>query len=169
MSQTPAFLRGNLEGYSTLTSAWVRGLESTQEQIDKWASRLSKEGFWWLPTEDSNSIGGLVNHIGFTILRLAHVAKGWEFPPEIQILAPEQLRPSGQEPQAVIERCKAAIVQAKAWIKELKPEELEAIREWKGRGSTPALHLWHKLVEHSHEHTGQIIILRKLWNARNAD
>lgn len=167
MNPTPAFLRGNVEGYSTLTSIWVRGLEATEEKLDRWAEGLSKEGFWWSPTPEANSVGGLVNHIGVTLLRLAHVAKGWEFPPEIQKTPPEQLAPSGEDPEVVLARTRAAIAQAKTWMQELSPADLEVIREWKGRGSVPALHLWHKLVEHSLEHSGQIITLRKLWNAKN--
>ncbi len=165
MNTVAPFLRGNLEGYSTLTSIWVRGLEATEEKLEKWTSGLSPEAFWWSPTEGANSIGGLTNHIGVTALRLAHVARGLEFPPEIQKTAPEQLAPSDETPEAVLARTNASLAQVKTWMKGVSEEELQTIREWKGRGSVPALHLWHKLVEHSLEHTGQIITLRKLWNA----
>ena len=47
-----------------------------------------------------------------------------------------------------------------------QPDDLETLRERLGQ-RVPALHLWHKIVEHTHEHVGQIITLRKLWNAEN--
>lgn len=168
MQTVAPFFRGNIEGYNTLTSIWLRGLEGCEEKLDKWAADLPLEGFWWSPVAGANSVGALTNHIGITALRLAHVAQGWDFPPEIQKTPAEQLVPSGELPEVVIARTKASFAQVRGWLQGVPTQELEVIREWKDRGHAPALHFWHKLVEHSLEHTGQIITLRKLWNAQSA-
>lgn len=170
MQSTPqitAFLRGNLEGCSTLTSAWLRGLESTLEHVTKWTVGLSKEGFWWSPAPGCNSIGGLVNHIWITALRLAHFAKGLPLPPELDKSPAQQLEATGEEPEVVLGRFRLAMDEMQGAIKGLKDSDLEVLRERLGQ-HVQALHFWHKIVEHSHEHAGQIITLRKLWNAKNA-
>ncbi|MER3554573.1 MAG: DinB family protein [Meiothermus sp.] len=165
--QVPAFLRGNLEGCSTLASAWLRGLESTEEHVAKWASGLSKEGFWWSPAPGTNSIGGLVNHIRTTALRLSHFARGMALPPELDKPPAVQLASTGEEPEVVMARFRSAMGEVKSLIRALDPEDLEVLRERLGQ-RVQALHFWHKIVEHSHEHAGQIITLRKLWDAKNA-
>jgi uncharacterized damage-inducible protein DinB len=165
MNPVPTFLKGNLEGCGTVASAWIRGLESAEEQILKWTAGLPAEGFWWAPAPDSNSIGGLLNHIAVSILRLGHAARGEDFPPELQKTTAEQLAAAGGDPVPVLDRLKAASAKAKGWLKGLSAADLEQVRELKGRGSAPAAHLWHKVVEHAHEHVGQVITLRKLWNS----
>ncbi|MDX2006375.1 MAG: DinB family protein [Meiothermus sp.] len=163
----PAFLRGNLEQTSTLASAWIRGLESTEEQIMKWTTGLSPEGLWWSATPDSNTIGGLINHIWITNLRLLHFAQGVALPAELNKTAPEQLAPTGEGLEDILRKFVAAQTRLKAALRQMSPEDLETPRERLGQW-VPALHLCHKLVEHSHEHVGQIITLRKLWNAQKA-
>jgi hypothetical protein len=165
MNPVPAFVRGNLEGYGTVASAWARGLEGAEELASKWTEGLSTEGFWWSPGPDTNSIGGLLNHVAVAILRLGHAARGEEIPAGLQQTTAEQLAAAGGDPAAVMERFRGACVQARAWLKELDPADLETVRELKGRGRVPAAHLWHKAVEHAHEHVGQVITLRKLWNS----
>jgi hypothetical protein len=165
MQTKPAFLRGNIEGASSLVSAWLRGLESTEEQIGKWTEGLSQEGLWWEAAAGTNTIGGLINHIGITNQRLVSFARGIPLRPELEKTAPQQLAPSAQSLGQVMEGFKAAQAEVKEALMALKAEDLETLRERMG-SHVPAVHLLHKLVEHSHEHVGQIITLRKLWNAR---
>jgi hypothetical protein len=162
----PAFLRGNLDGHSTLTSAWLRGLEAAEEMVAKWASGLPAEGFWWSPAPGTNSIGGLVNHIGITVLRLSHFARGVPLPPELDQPPAQQLAPTGEAPETVLARFRSALEEVRDRIQAIQPADLETLRERLGQ-RVQALHFWHKIVEHSHEHAGQIITLRKLWNAQN--
>ena len=166
MQSKPAFLRGNIDGASSLVSAWLRGLESTEEQIAKWTDGLSQEGLWWEAAAGTNTIGGLINHIGITNQRLLSFARGIPLRPELEKTAPEQLAPTGETLAQVMDRFKSAQSEVKAGLMSLKPEDLETPRERLGN-FVPAVHLLHKLVEHSHEHVGQIITLRKMWNAKS--
>jgi uncharacterized damage-inducible protein DinB len=166
MNPTPAFLRGNVDGCGAVVSAWIRGLESAEEQALKWTEDLEPDGFGWSPAAGTNSIGGLLNHVATAMLRLGHAARGEEIPAELQKTTAEQLAPEVGDPGAVLTRYREAISRAKDWMKGLSAPDLETVRDLKGRGRVPAGHLWHKLVEHAHEHGGQIITLRKLWNAR---
>jgi uncharacterized damage-inducible protein DinB len=166
MQTKPAFLRGNVEGASSLVSAWLRGLESTEEQIARWTEDLSQEGLWWEAVPGANTIGGLINHIGITNQRLLSFARGIPLRPELEKTAPEQLAPGGEGLGQILERFRAAQAEVKAGLIALKNEDLETLRERMGN-HVPAVHLLHKLVEHSHEHVGQIITLRKLWNAKS--
>ena len=163
---TPAFLRGNLEHTSTLASAWIRGLESTEEHIMKWTTGLSQEGLWWSATSDSNTIGGLINHIRMTNLRLLHFAQGIPLPAELNKTAAEQLAPTDESLETLLRHYVAAQTQLKAALAAMTPADLETPRERLGQW-VPALHFCHHLVAHGHQHMGQIITLRKLWNARN--
>lgn len=167
MQTKPAFLRGNIEGASSLVSAWLRGLESTEEQIAKWTDGLTQEGLWWEGAPGTNTIGGLINHIGITNQRLMSFARGTALRPELEKTAPEQLAPSGENLNQIMDRFKAAQAEVKEALMNLRAEDLETLRERLGN-HVPAVHLIHKLVEHSHEHLGQVITLRKLWNARQS-
>jgi uncharacterized damage-inducible protein DinB len=165
MDPVPAFLRGNVEGYGTLSSAWVRGLESAEELVRKWTEGLPSEAYSWSPAPETNSIGGLLNHVATSILRLGLAIRGEEHPPELRKSTSEQLAAAPEDPAVLLERFRSACARARTWLKDAGEADLERICELQGRGRAPAAHLWHKMVEHAHEHVGQIITLRKLWNA----
>jgi len=162
----PAFLRGNVPGCSSLISAWLRGLESADELVARWTADLPDEGFWWSPAEGTNSIGALLVHASYAARRLATFARGLPLPRELDRPATERFATGGETPAAVLEQFRAAMAETRAAMQALQPDDLETLRERLGQ-RVPALHLWHKIVEHTHEHVGQVITLRKLWNAEN--
>lgn len=163
----PPFLRGCIDGAGLLPSAWWRGLEEVREMADRWAGDLGREAFWWAPGPEMNPIGGLLRHIAGSSLRLLCYAVGEPVPDELRARAREELKPSPEvEPGQVLRQFHEEMARVQERIRGLTDAELAAQRVV-GRQQVPAEagFILHHLVEHAQHHMGQVIVLRKLWNA----
>lgn len=165
----PHFLRGRVGGAGLLPSAWLRGLDEVREIADRWAGGLPAEAFWWVPGPQLNPIGGLLRHIAGSSLRLLHYALGEPVPEELRQRARTELQPADEPPEAVLARFHAEMGQVQERLRALEPADLEAVREvGRDRYRVEAAFILHHLVEHAQHHAGQVIVLRKLWDARGA-
>ena len=165
----PPFVRGRVEGAALLPSVWVRGLEDVRETADRWAGGLSAEAFWWVPGPQLNSIGGLLRHIAGASLRLMHYAVGEPLPAELLERAQRELQAEpGREPAQVLAEFHQDLARVQDRILGLGEADLGVVREL-GRKRIPleAAFILHHLVEHAQHHAGQIIVLRKLWDAQH--
>lgn len=163
----PPFLRGRVQGAGLLPSAWWRGLEEVREMADRWAGDLGREAFWWVPGPEMNPIGGLLRHIAGSSLRLLCYAVGEPIPDELRARAREELKPSPEvEPAQVLRQFHEEMARVQERIRGLSDADLAAQRVV-GRQQVPAeaAFILHHLVEHAQHHMGQVIVLRKLWNA----
>ncbi|GAB6876168.1 DinB family protein [Thermaerobacter litoralis] len=163
------FLRGRVEGAGLLPSVWWRGLQEVREMADRWAGDLEADAFWWVPGAAMNPIGGLLRHIAGSSLRLLCYAVGEPVPDELRARAREELPPSPElEPAAVLRQFHEEMGRVQDRILRLTDADLAATRTV-GRQQVPAeaAFILHHLVEHAQHHMGQIIVLRKLWNARH--
>lgn len=161
------FLLGDIEGTTPLTSAWLRGLEGVDGILSRWAEGLEPAGFWWVPAAGVNPIGGLVRHIGGSSARLLRYATGEPLPEALQAGGKVELAPTGEDAEQVLADCRAHLLEVSTTLRRLSPADLDVVREV-GRKKLPvrAVSILHHLMEHAHEHAGQIIVMRKLWDAR---
>lgn len=160
------FLHGDVQGADPLRSAWLRGLQHLEENLERWAGDLEPAGYWWVPTPEVNPIGNLVRHIGGASLRLLHYAQG-RMPDdalrEEGAADFEQLDARGEE---IYRECMERLGVVREGLKALEPSELELMREV-GRKRIPVrtVVIVQHLLEHGHAHTGQVITMRKLYDA----
>lgn len=164
----PPFLRGDLEGVLPVVSVWLRNLEEVSEMVDRWAADLEPAGFWWLPAPEANPVGGLVRHIGIASVRLLYRGRGEEIPEPFRSLPPEQLRPTHEAPEAVLEEFRGNMRFVREGLAALREADLEAPRQWGSNPPVRALYIFDHICNHAQHHAGQIITTRKLWNARRA-
>lgn len=164
-TRLPPFLRGDIEGVHPLVSVWLRNLEEVEETVDRWAADLGPEGFWWVPAEGANAVGGLVRHVGMASARLYFRGTGQEIPQAYRLLPPEQLRVTHEPPAAVLEEFRANLRLVRDGLSRLEQPDLEAPCSWGDFAPVPALYVFDHIAAHAQHHAGQIITTRKLWNA----
>lgn len=161
------FLLGDVPGTTPLTSAWLRGLEGVDGILTRWVEGIDPETFWAVQGAEINPIGGLVRHIGGASIRLLCYAQGRELPEEVQAGGKVELAPTGEPPEEILATCRARLAEVSDALKALSPDDLEVMR-YVGRKKVPvrAVIILHHLMEHAHEHAGQIIVQRKILDAR---
>jgi uncharacterized damage-inducible protein DinB len=163
----PPFLRGEVPGEALIVSAWLRGLEEVAETAHRWTEGLSPEGFWWTPAPGVNPVGALLRHIGGASVRLHAYALGKDVPEAFRRTVAEDLQATGAAPESVLEEFRTALTLVTDGLRGLDGAALEAVRPV-GRAQVPAkaAFILHHLVEHAQHHAGQVILTRKLWDAR---
>lgn len=170
------FLYGDVDGTDPQTSAWLRGLQHLEEVVERWASDLDQAGYWWTPTvagapvEGVNPIGSLVRHIGGSSLRLLHYAQGLMPPDALREEGAADFVPSGALGAELYAQCRERLSAVREGLLALRPEEFAAMREV-GRKRVPVRTtiIVQHLLEHAHSHAGQVIVMRKLYDAFGAD
>ncbi|RIH89968.1 DinB superfamily protein [Meiothermus luteus] len=163
--QTPPFLRGEIEGVHWLVSVWLRNLEEVEETVERWASDLPPEGFWWVPAAQANPIGGLVRHIAGSSYRLLLRGLGQEIPEGLRLRPPEELAPTGEPPSSVLEVFTSRMGEIKAALRRLQDQDLQRIVRV-GPHEVRAVYVLDHIGAHAQHHAGQIITTRKLWEAQ---
>lgn len=167
--QLAPFLRGDIEGVLPIVSVWLRSLQEVEEMVERWASDLELEAFWWIPAEGTNAIGGLVRHIGGSSYRLWLRGSGQEIPPAIRTKPAQEMAPSGRPPAEVLAEFKDNMDKVKAGLGSLRPEDLERTIQFASTIPAKALYVFDHIAAHAQHHAGQIITTRKLWNARREE
>ncbi len=160
------FLYGDVDGVDPQTSAWLRGLQHLEENLQNWVTDLDQEGYWWVPSEAVNPIGSLVRHIGGASLRLLHYAQGRMPSDELREEGATDFVPSGAPGRELLAECLERLVTVRAGLKALSPDEHALVREV-GRKRIPVRTtiIVQHLLEHGHAHAGQVITMRKLYDA----
>jgi hypothetical protein len=164
-AQLAPFLRGDIEGVLPIVSVWLRNLQEVEETVDKWAANLEPEGFWWVPGESTNPIGGLVRHIGGASYRLWLRGSGQEIPEAIKIKPADEMALRGQ-PTEVLTEFFERIKAVKQGFAGLQEADLGRIAVFTPIISAKAIYVFDHIGGHALHHAGQIITTRKLWNAR---
>lgn len=159
------FLRGDIEGVLPVVSVWLRNLEEVSQTVDKWATGLSPEGFWWVPAPEANAIGGLVRHVGISSVRLYYRGTGQEIPEAYWLLPPEQLRVTHEPPAVVLEEFRENLHLVREGLSRLTQDDLEALRSWGDFAPVRAIYVFDHIAAHAQHHAGQIITTRKLWES----
>ena len=161
------FLSGDVPGASPLTSAWLRGLQHLEGNLERWATGMTAEGYWWTPAAGVNPVAALVRHIGGASTRLMHYAQG--------TMPSDELRDEGQhdfdlddaDGEVIYRLCRDRLSAVRNGILAFTPEDVTAVR-LVGRKEIPVrtvLIMGH-LLEHGHAHAAQVITMRKLYDAR---
>lgn len=115
-----------------------------------------------------NPIGGLVRHIAGSSERLLCYALGQPLSEHLRGMVGNELTTTKEPPEQVLSEFAEALGRIREGLRQLQPADLEAVR-LVGRKEVPvkAAFILAHLVEHANHHTGQIIVTRKLWNARS--
>ena len=170
------FLYGDIDGTDPQTSAWLRGLQHVEEVLERWASDLDQAGYWWAPpvagapVEGVNPIGCLVRHIGGSSLRLLHYAQGLMLPEALREEGNSDFVPSGAPGAVIYTQCAERLRTVREGLLALRPEEFAVMREV-GRKRIPVRTtiIVQHLLEHAHAHAGQVVVMRKLYDALGGD
>lgn len=160
------FLYGDIPGADPQTSAWLRGLQHLEENLERWVGDLPPEGYWWTPVAGINPVGVLVRHIGGSSLRLLHYAQGLMPPDELREEGAVDFVATGGPGTEILALCMERLVTVREGLAALRPDEFGAMREV-GRKRVPVRTtvIVQHLLEHAHAHAGQVIYMRKLYDA----
>jgi hypothetical protein len=115
---------------------------------------------WWRPNESSNSPGNLVLHLAGNVTQWIVGGVGGE--------ATERDRDGefgardGMDAAALVAHLEQALSRADTVLARLSPDSLMAEREIQGRRTTVLAAIYH-VVEHFASHTGQIVLLGKMF------
>lgn len=164
------FLYGDVENADPQKSAWLRGLEHVESNLERWAKDMSQEGFWWTPVPGVvNPVAALVRHIGGSSLRLLHYAQGVEVSDALREEGAHDWDLLGSDRDEVYQLCvdRLAVVRAGLWA--FDESDYAAVRHV-GRKQIPVrttLIVQH-LLEHAHAHAAQVIVMRKLHDSQGS-
>jgi uncharacterized damage-inducible protein DinB len=115
---------------------------------------------WWRPNEGSNSVGNLVLHLAGNVTQWIVGGVGGE--------AGERDRDGefgargGLETPGLVALLEQAVARADGVLAHLPPESLLEERNIQGRRTTVLAAIYH-VVEHFSTHTGQIVLLAKMF------
>lgn len=160
------FLLGDVPDLNPQASAWLRGLQHLEENLERWVADLPEEGYWWTPAAGVNPIGSLVRHIGGSSLRLLTYAQGRMPTDALREEGARDFEPAGEGGRQLYEQCRERLGTVRAGLVALDPSEYGEVREV-GRKRIPVRTtiIVQHLLEHGHAHAGQVITMRKLYDA----
>jgi uncharacterized damage-inducible protein DinB len=121
---------------------------------------LSYEDIWRRPNEDSNSIGNLILHLAGNIRQW--IVAGIGDTPSDRDRASEFAMRNGPKLPELLTLLTAAVTDADGVLASLSDEELDRERTIQGR-ETNVLDAIYHVVEHFSMHTGQIIMMAKMY------
>ena len=147
----------------------LKGLQQVQHWIEAALMQLPEEAaLWWEPAPGVPSIGARVQHILGASRRLA--AYALDPAPDPEALAAEartDWTPRGSSRAELLERLRQQFAELARRIETLPEAELDAVRPV-GRRRLPVRRatILHHLIEHAAHHSGQLILLARLYAHR---
>jgi len=120
---------------------------------------------WWRPNESSNSAGNLALHLAGNVTQWIVGGVGGE--PDVRDRDGEFGARGGMDAAGLAAHLEQAVARADAVLARLSPDALMDEREIQGRRTTAFAAIYH-VVEHFSTHTGQIILLGKMFAADGA-
>lgn len=120
---------------------------------------LDEGDVWWRGSEVENSVGNLLLHLAGNVRQWIISGLGGE--EDLRRRAEEFAARGGIEGRAACERLEAAVAEAVAVLRGLKPEALMEEKTIQGYKLTALQAVFH-VVEHFSYHTGQIVYIAKL-------
>ncbi len=147
----------------------LKGLQQVQHWIEEALHQLPEEAaLWWEPAPGVPSIGARVQHILGASRRLA--AYALDATPDPEVLAAEARTdwiPRGGSREELLEAIRQQFTALARRIEALSESELDAVRHV-GRRWLPVRRatILHHLIEHAAHHSGQLILLVRLYPHR---
>lgn len=120
---------------------------------------------WWRPNESSNSAGNLVLHLAGNVTQWIVGGVGGEATTRDR--DGEFTERGGLDAASLVAHLEQAVSRADAVLARLNPQTLLEEREIQGRRTTVLAAIYH-VVEHCSTHTGQIVLLGKMFAADGA-
>jgi len=168
----PWLIPDEVRGVEARRADLLKGLQQVQYWIEEALMQLSEEAaLWWEPAPGVPSIGARVQHILGASRRLA--AYALDPAPDPEALAAEarmDWKPRGSSRAELLEALRQQFAALARHIETLPEAELDAVRPV-GRRRLPARRatILHHLIEHAAHHSGQLILLARLYARRQMD
>ncbi|MEP7347337.1 MAG: DinB family protein [Gemmatimonadaceae bacterium] len=121
---------------------------------------LPPEKLWWRPNEQANSVGNLLLHLSGNLRQW--LISGVGGVPDVRKRNMEFATRGGAPASQMLDMLDTTIREADAVLRGLTPSELTERRLIQGRDTTVFEAVYH-VVEHFSGHTGQIILLAKMF------
>lgn len=115
---------------------------------------------WWRPNESSNSAGNLVLHLAGNVTQW--IVSGIGGAPDARDRDAEFSARDGLDARALAALLGNATARADEVLAQVRPESLLDERDIQGRRTTVFAAIYH-VVEHFSTHTGQIVLLAKMF------
>ena len=125
---------------------------------------LSPEQIWWRPNAASNSAGNLALHLAVNVRQWITAGLGGAADVRQRDLEFSEQGPVAR--RVLVARLRKAVNEASRVLKNLAPEDWEAvhtIQKYRATGCEAAFHV----AEHFSHHAGQIILLTKMLTSRD--
>lgn len=124
------------------------------------ANALPHDAVWARPNDSSNSIGNLLIHLTGNVTEWILGGVGGQTISRYR--AGEFAQKAGRDAQALLDDLEAVLAKADSVLARLKPEDLARSIVIQGRETTVLGAVYH-VVEHFAMHTGQIVLLTKMY------
>jgi hypothetical protein len=121
---------------------------------------LSTENVWWRANDQSNSIGNLILHLDGNLRQW--LVSGIGGAPDVRDRQQEFNRLDGWSGHDLVLRLRRTVEEADAVLAKVDPEDLLTAKRIQGYDVT-VMRAIYTAVEHFSMHTGQIILLAKMW------
>ena len=147
-------------GQAFITRARHHFAEDFLPKIERCLELLSDEQIWWRPNPQANSIGNLLLHLSGNVRQwiVCGVGGASDARDRDAEFAQRAIIPRGE----LLERLKQTLSEADATLAKLDSEELLAQKQIQGCDVTVLEAVLH-VVEHFSMHTGQIILMAKMF------
>lgn len=126
---------------------------------------MPPERVWWRPNDSSNSAGNLVLHLAGNVTQWIAGGVGGE--PDARDRDAEFSAQGGMDTAALVAHLERATARADEVLARVRPESLLDERDIQGRRTTLLAAIYH-VVEHFSTHTGQIVLLAKMFSGEGA-
>lgn len=131
-------------------------------RIERCLERLTDEEVWWRANDESNSIGNLLLHLSGNVRQWIVSGLGGRRDARVR---QEEFDERRVLPRSeLLRRLRETLHEADAVLAELEPSALLESRQIQGDDVTVMEAIYH-VVEHFSMHTGQIILLAKMFKA----
>jgi len=147
-------------GQAFITRARHHFAEDFLPRIERCLELLSDEQIWWRPNPQANSIGNLLLHLSGNVRQwiVCGVGGASDARDRDAEFAQRAIIPRGE----LLERLKQTLSEADAALAKLDSEQLLAQKQIQGCDVTVLEAVLH-VVEHFSMHTGQIILMAKMF------
>jgi uncharacterized damage-inducible protein DinB len=144
----------------------VRKLRQLADRIGTCVGSLDESRLWARAGEEQNAAGNLLLHLAGNVCQWIGSAVGGR--PDDRVREAEFAARQGASKQELVDRLQAAVDEAAAIMESLPPGRLAERINVQGYDVTVMEAIYH-VVEHFAQHTGQIILLTKLYTGRGMD
>jgi uncharacterized damage-inducible protein DinB len=129
-------------------------------RIERCLERLTDEEVWWRANDESNSIGNLVLHLSGNVRQWINGGVGGAL---VERERQQEFDERGPLPRSeLLSKISATMAEADRVLAGVDPSSLLERRRIQGQDVSVLEAVYH-VVEHFSMHTGQIVLLTKMW------